>query len=164
MELAAACENVVVTRTFSKIYGLANLRIGWGYGPAHVIDALNCIRGPFNLNGPAIAAGVAALEDTAHLEKAIDHNERWLPWLAKEISGLGVGVTPSVGNFLLLEFDGTRGRTAKEADAFLSARGFILRGVSAYGLPACLRLTVGDEIANRGVVEALAEFMRGKFD
>jgi histidinol-phosphate aminotransferase len=164
MELAAACENVVVTRTFSKIYGLANLRIGWGYGPAHVIDALNRIRGPFNLNGPAIAAGVAALEDAAHLEKAIDHNERWLPWLAKEISGLGVGVTPSVGNFLLLEFDGTRGRTAKEADAFLSARGFILRGVTAYGLPACLRLTVGDEIANRGVVEALAEFMRGKFD
>ena len=149
-----------MTRTFSKIHGLANLRIGWAYGPLHVIDALNRIRGPFNLNGPALAAGVASLADAAHVERAIEHNARWLPWLSQEISALGIEVTPSVTNFLLLRFDESRGFGAKEADAFLSAHGFILRSVAAYGLPDCLRLTVGDEEANRGVVVALGEYMR----
>jgi histidinol-phosphate aminotransferase len=160
IELAATCENVVMTRTFSKIHGLANLRIGWAYGPAYVVDALNRMRGPFNLNGPALAAGVASLADTAHIERAIEHNARWLPWLSREIAALGIEVTPSVGNFILLRFDEAPGRGAKEVDAFLSARGFILRSVAAYGLPDCLRLTVGSEEANRGVVAALAEFMR----
>jgi len=150
-----------MTRTFSKIYGLANLRLGWAYGPAHVIDALNRIREPFNVNGAAIAAGVAALGDAAHLDKAAAHNDRWLPWLTKEIEGLGVNVTPSVGNFILLHFSGAQGRSAKAADDFLASRGYILRAVDAYGLPKCLRLTVGTEEANRGVVSALAEFMRG---
>ncbi len=162
IELAATCENVVMTRTFSKIHGLANLRIGWAYGPAYVVDALNRMRGPFNLNGPALAAGVASLADTAHIEKAIEHNARWLPWLSREIAALGIEVTPSVGNFVLLRFDEAQGRGAKEADAFLSARGFILRAVAAYGLPDCLRLTVGNEEANRGVVAALGEFMRAE--
>ena len=122
IELAATCENVVMTRTFSKIHGLANLRIGWAYGPPHVLDALNRIRGPFNLNGPAIAAGVASLADAAHIEAAIEHNSRWLPWLAEAISALGIKVTPSVGNFLLLSFkngawpDGCgRGRLSQRA-------------------------------------------------
>ena len=162
IELAATCENVVMTRTFSKIHGLANLRIGWAYGPPHVIDALNRIRAPFNLNGPALAAGVASLADAAHVERAIEHNARWLPWLSREISALGIEVTPSVANFLLLRFDQARGVSAKEADAFLSARGFILRSVAAYGLPDCLRLTVGNEEANHGVVAALAEFTRAE--
>ncbi len=89
-DLAASNENVVVTRTFSKIHGLANLRIGWAYGPRNVVEVINRIRGPFNLNGPAIAAGVASLADTAHIEAAIEHNERWLPWLADAISALGI--------------------------------------------------------------------------
>ncbi len=161
LELAASCENVVMTRTFSKIYGLANLRIGWAYGPPHVVDALNRIRGPFNLNGPALAAGVASLGDTEHVEAAIAHNARWLPWLSEAISALGIEVTPSVGNFLLLRFKDGDARAASDADAFLSARGFILRAVAAYGLPDCLRLTVGGEEANHGVVAALAQFMRG---
>ncbi len=149
-----------MTRTFSKIHGLASLRIGWAYGPAHVADAINRVRPPFNLNGPAIAAGVASLEDAAHVEAAIEHNARWLPWLAESIVKLGIEVTPSVANFLLLEFGRNGVGSAAEADAYLSARGYILRAVSAYGLPQCLRLTVGDEEANRGVVEALAEFVR----
>ena len=161
IELAADSDNVVMTRTFSKIYGLANLRLGWAYGPAHVIDALDRIRGPFNVNGAAIAAGVAALGDAAHLDKAVAHNDRWLAWLTEEIEGLGVKVTPSVGNFLLLHFPGTSGQSAAAADAFLASRGFILRAVVAYGLPECLRMTVGTEEANRGVVSALADFMRG---
>ena len=159
VELASSCENVVMTRTFSKIHGLANLRVGWAYGSAHVIDALNRIRGPFNLNGPAQAAAVASLGDVEHIEAAIAHNAHWLPWLAQAISALGIEVTPSVGNFLLLGFSRESGRSAADADAFLSARGFILRAVAAYGLKDCLRLTVGAEEANRGVVAALAEFM-----
>jgi histidinol-phosphate aminotransferase len=159
IELAAECGNVVMTRTFSKIYGLASLRLGWAYGPAHVIDAMNRIRGPFNVNGAAIEAGVAALGDLAHLNRAVAHNDRWLPWLTKEIETLGVKVTPSVGNFLLLHFPSATKRDAKAADAFLTSRGYILRAVGAYGLPECLRLTIGTEEANRGVVAALAEFM-----
>jgi histidinol-phosphate aminotransferase len=159
IELASTSENVVMTRTFSKIYGLANLRLGWAYGPAHVIDAINRIRGPFNVNGAAIAAGVAALGDSAHVDKAVAHNDRWLPWLSAEIERLGIKVTPSVGNFLLLHFPQKGGRDAKAADAFLTSRGFVLRAVGAYGLPNCLRLTVGTEEANRGLIVALAEFL-----
>jgi histidinol-phosphate aminotransferase len=164
LELASVADNVVVTRTFSKIHGLAALRIGWGYGSAHIIDALNRVRGPFNLNGAAQAAGVASIEDAAHVDGAIAHNAVWLPWLAEAIGKLGIGVTPSVGNFLLLTFPNEPGRTAADADMFLSARGFILRAVAAYGLPDSLRMTVGGEEANRGVVAALREFMRGKGD
>jgi histidinol-phosphate aminotransferase len=160
IELVSTCENVVMTRTFSKIHGLANLRIGWAYAPAGVVDALNRIRGPFNINGPAIAAGVASLGDAAHIEAAIAHNEHWLPRLSAAIAAIGVEVVPSVGNFLLLRFPSEPGRSAVDADAYLSARGFILRAVAAYGLPDCLRLTVGTEDANHGIVEALAEFMR----
>jgi histidinol-phosphate aminotransferase len=159
LELVATSDNVVMTRTFSKIYGLANLRLGWMVGPAHVVDALNRIRGPFNVNGPAIAAGVAAIEDQAHVDAAVAHNDRWLPWLTDEISRLGLRVTPSVGNFLLMHFPQTPGRTAKEADAYLTSQGLVLRAVGAYGLPDALRLTVGDETANRRVVAALTTFM-----
>jgi histidinol-phosphate aminotransferase len=159
IELVATSENVVMTRTFSKIYGLANLRLGWAYGPSHVIDAMNRIRGPFNVNGAAIEAGVAALADQAHLDGAVAHNERWLAWLTDHIERIGVKVTPSVGNFLLLHFPKGDGRDAKTADAFLTSRGYILRAVGGYGLPHCLRLTIGTEEANRGLVAALAEFM-----
>jgi histidinol-phosphate aminotransferase len=164
LELAATTDNVVMTRTFSKIHGLASLRVGWAYGSKDVLDALNRVRGPFNLNGAAQAAGVASLEDIAHVERAVAHNSRWLPWLEEAIAKLGIEVTPSVGNFLLLTFPKETGRTAQDADEFLSARGFILRAVAAYGLPDSLRLTVGGEDANRGVVAALAGFMRGESD
>ncbi len=101
LELALTSENVVMTRTFSKIYGLAGLRLGWCYAPAAICDALNRIRGPFNISTAAMEAGVAAIEDVAHIDKAIAHNETWLDWLSQEITGLGIAVTPSVGNFLL---------------------------------------------------------------
>jgi histidinol-phosphate aminotransferase len=161
LELVATAENVAMTRTFSKIYGLANLRLGWMVAPAHMVDAVNRIRGPFNLNGPAMAAGIAAIQDDAHVASAVEHNEQWLAWLAREIGGLGLEVTPSVGNFLLVHFPKEAGKTAKEADAFLSSRGLILRRIDAYGLPDALRLTVGGEEANRLVVETLREFLGG---
>ncbi len=159
IELVATTDNVVMTRTFSKIYGLAALRLGWMYGPAHVIDAINRIRGPFNVNAPAIAAGVAAIRDSAHIDRGREHNARWLPWLTEEIGKLGLEVTPSVANFVLIHFPQTKGRTAKDADAFLTKRGLVLRQVSAYKLPNALRMTVGTEEANRLVVKALGEFL-----
>src|SRR6266566_1984966 len=159
IELVATSENVVMCRTFSKIYGLAALRLGWLYAPAHVIDALNRIRGPFNVSQPAIAAGVAAIEDTNHVEASAAHNARWLPWLTEEIGKLGLAVTPSVANFVLIHFPSDKGRTAQDADAFLTRRGLILRRLEPYHLPGALRLTVGSEEANRLLVEALAQFM-----
>jgi len=159
IELVATTDNVVMTRTFSKIYGLASLRLGWMYGPAHVVDAINRIRGPFNVNGPAIAAGVAAIRDTAHVEKSRAHNTRWLAWLTEEIGKLGLPVTPSAANFVLIHFPETKDRTAKEADAFLTKRGLILRQVGVYKLPNALRMSVGTEEANRLVVQALQEFL-----
>ncbi|MCC6887876.1 MAG: histidinol-phosphate transaminase [Hyphomicrobiales bacterium] len=159
IELVATSENVVMTRTFSKIYGLAALRLGWMYGPAHVIDAINRIRGPFNVNMAAMMAGIAAIDDTAHVEASCVHNERWLAWLTDEITKLGLNVTPSVANFLLIHFPQTKGKTAVEADAFLTSRGLILRRLAAYHLPNALRMTVGSEEANRQTVQALGEFM-----
>jgi histidinol-phosphate aminotransferase len=160
--VALVCDhdNVVMTRTFSKAFGLAALRIGWAYCPVEVAAVLNRIRGPFNVSAPAIAAAVAALKDAAHLERATAHNDRWLPWLAQEIAALGYKVTPSAGNFLLVHFPGDQGRNAKSADRYLSARGLILRRMEAYGIPGALRLSVGSEEANRAVVEALAAFRR----
>ena len=158
IELVATSDNVVMCRTFSKIYGLAALRIGWMYGPAHVVDAVNRIRGPFNVNAAAMAAGVAAVADAAHIEAARAHNEKWLAWLSAEIRKLGLEVTPSVANFVLIHFPKQKGRTAVDADAFLTGRGLILRRVAAYHLPDALRMTVGTEEANRLVVEALAAF------
>ena len=159
IELVATTDNVVVTRTFSKIYGLAALRLGWMYGPAPVVDAVNRIRGPFNVNGPAIAAGIAAIRDTAHVERSRAHNARWLVWLTEEIGKLGLEVTPSAANFVLIHFPDTKGRTAKDADAFLTKRGLVLRQVSAYKLPNALRMSVGTEEANRLVMKALADFL-----
>jgi len=159
IELVATSENVVMCRTFSKIHGLAALRLGWMYGPAHVVDAINRIRGPFNVNAPAIAAGIAAIEDTAHQLRSIEHNARWLAWLTEEIGKLGLKVTPSVANFVLIHFPEEKGRTAREADAFLTRRGLVLRQVGAYKLPNALRMSVGSEEANRLVVQALAEFL-----
>ena len=159
IELVATSENVVMCRTFSKIYGLAAVRLGWMYGPANVVDAVNRIRGPFNVNAPAIAAGIAAVKDTAHVARAAEHNAKWLPWLTDEIGKLGLKVTPSVANFVLIHFPETKGKTAKDADAFLTKRGLILRAVGAYKLPNALRMTVGSEKSNRLVVAALAEFM-----
>ncbi len=161
VELAAEAENVVMTRTFSKIYGLANLRIGWAYGPAAVIDALNRARGPFNVNGPALAAASAAVADRAHVEEAVAHNDQWLNWLTREITALGLRVTPSIGNFVLIHFPDAPGRGAAEADALLRERGYVLRRVTGYGFPHALRMSVGTEEANRGVVATLGEFMKG---
>jgi histidinol-phosphate aminotransferase len=156
IEMVSRFPNVVMTRTFSKIYGLAGLRVGWSYCPAPVADALNRIRGPFNVSVPAQKAAVAALRDHAHMEANYAHNEKWRDWLTAEIRKLGFTVGDSVGNFILIRFKSVD--EAKAADHFLASRGLILRGVAAYGLGDCLRLTIGKDDANRAVVAALADF------
>ncbi len=159
IELAGQAPNVVMTRTFSKIHGLANLRLGWLYGPDDIIDALNRVRGPFNVNGPALAAGIAAIADRDHIEAAVEHNQTWLPWLDKQFTDLGLNATPSVGNFVLVHFPENQGKSAAEADAFLRARGIVVRRVAAYGFPNALRMSVGTEEANGAAVDTMAEFL-----
>ncbi|MER9066631.1 histidinol-phosphate transaminase [Mesorhizobium sp. M0902] len=159
VELVGSAENVVMTRTFSKL-GLGGARIGWMYAPMHVIDAINRVRGPFNVNATAIEAGIAAIHDRAHIQRSVAHNETWLAWLSEQLSGLGLRVTPSVGNFILIHFPEDKKHSAAAADDYLSARGYILRRVSGYGFPNALRMSIGTEEANRGVVAALATFLK----
>lgn len=159
IELVSSSNNVVMTRTFSKIHGLAALRVGWMYVPETIADAVERIRGPFNLNALAIAAAAASTADTAHVEETVAYNNEWLPRLTEGLTALGLGVTPSVTNFVLIHFPQDAGKSAAEADRFLVERGFVLRAVGGYGFPHALRMTIGSPEANEGVLAALAEFM-----
>ncbi|WDZ75877.1 histidinol-phosphate transaminase [Ensifer adhaerens] len=162
LELVSASRNVVMTRTFSKIYGLAGLRIGWMYAPPEVIDAVDRVRGPFNLSAPSIAAGAAAIRDQAFVATAVDHNLTWLARVSEALEAIGLRITPSVTNFVLIHFPEENGKRADEADDFLTSRGYILRAVRSYGFPNALRMTIGSEEANEGVIAALTEFMGRK--
>jgi histidinol-phosphate aminotransferase len=157
--LVNKAENVVMLRTFSKVYALAGLRLGWAYCPPAIADVLNRIRGPFNVTAPALAAGVAAVEDVAALARARAHNQRWLPWFSERLAGLGLTLTPSVGNFVLPRFPDDPRHDAAAAFAFLQARGILTRQMGAYGLPQYLRITIGTGEEMEIVAAALAEFM-----
>jgi histidinol-phosphate aminotransferase len=157
VELVSEFDNVLMTRTFSKIHGLAALRLGWAYGPAGVIDVLNRVRGPFNVSTAAQQAGVAAIEDGAFAERSAEHNARELERVTATLRGLGLTVTPSVANFVLIHFP--QGEAAK-ADAFLRERHFIVRALRAYGLPDALRLTIGSTAENDGVLAAFVAFAK----
>ena len=152
--LVEARDNVVMLRTFSKIHGLAALRLGWAYAPGHVIDVLNRVRGPFNVSAPALAAGAAAVRDVAWVEHCAITNEVWRDWLTKEITAAGFAVVPSEANFLLID---TGGRAA-QVDAHLRGRGIIARRMDGYGLPGHIRLSLGDEEACRAVAAAFRSF------
>jgi histidinol-phosphate aminotransferase len=161
--LARGAGNVVVTRTFSKLHGLAGLRVGWAYGPPAVAAAVDRIRLPFNVNIPAHEAAVAALADQDFQDRSLDLVRQWRPWLAQQLGGLGLEVTPSHANFLLVHFPAAPdARTAAAAEAFLADRGWLVRGLANYGLPHSLRITIGLEAHNRAVVDALAAFMTGQ--
>lgn len=159
VELVEAAQNVVMLRTFSKIYALAGLRIGWGYFSAPVADVLNRVRGVFNINLPAQAAAIAALEDVSALDRAREHNDIWRPWLERELAALGLAVKPSVANFVLVRFPAAP-KNSESAFAFLKARGILTRQMVAYGLPEHLRITIGTEEEMRAVVAALADFLK----
>ena len=155
--LVDACDNVVMTRTFSKIYGLGALRVGWGYGPDHVIDVLNRVRGPFNVNQPALAAAEAAVRDTAWTEKCRADNTRLRAWLAEALAEHGVPSDTSTANFILARFASQA--EAEACDEYLLSEGIIVRRVAGYKLPHCLRITVGDEAGCRRVAFAVGKFM-----
>jgi len=159
-ELARNSANIVVTRTFSKIHGLGGLRIGFGYAPLPVAEAVDRIRLPFNVSVPGIEAAVAALGDEAHQTASRELIETWRPRLTQAIRGFGFEVFPSAGNFVLVRFPDER-RNAQAANDYLNSRGIIVRPVGGYGLPDCLRITVGTEDQNRAVIDALSEFAAG---
>ena len=156
--LVDAGTNTVMTRTFSKIFGMGGARLGWAYAPAPIADILNRVRGPFNVNAPAMAAGIAALAEPGWMEKSVAHNTEWRGKLTDALRALGITVHPSEGNFILADF-GTPARAAA-ADAALRARGLIVRAMAAYSLPHCLRVTIGTAEECGMVEEALTAFMR----
>ncbi|MEM1345738.1 MAG: histidinol-phosphate transaminase [Pseudomonadota bacterium] len=154
--LVRARDNVVMTRTFSKIHGLAALRLGWVYAPEHVIDVLNRVRGPFNVTAPALAAGEAAIADHDWIEHCAITNEVWRDWLTKELRAAGFGVTSSLANFVLVEV----GAAIDAFDTHLKRHGLIARRMDGYGLPRHLRISIGDESACRAVAVAAHAFAK----
>lgn len=159
IELVDAGQNTIMCRTFSKMYALGGMRLGWAYGPANIIDVLNRVRGPFNVSSAALAAGEAAIEDTAFAELCKSHNDYWLGWISAEIKKLGLNLTPSVGNFVLVQFPNQAGKDAKAADEYLRNQGIIVRAMGGYGLGDWLRITIGTGEENQEVVKALAAFL-----
>ena len=153
MRLVDAGDNTIMTRTFSKIFGLGGARVGWAYGPTAVIDVLNRVRAPFNVGLASQAAAIAALAEPGWVEAGRAHNTRWRAWLADALIAAGVKVWPSEGNFLLADFGAAAGADA--ADAALKARGVVVRKMGGYGLPECLRITIGTEEECRLVAEVL---------
>ncbi len=159
IELASQSGNVIVTRTFSKLYGLAGLRVGWGYAPPHVVDAVERVRMPFNVSLPAQAAAIAALEDDAFTEASLLHNERELPRLAEGLKALGLELIDGVGNFVVAKFPEAKGKTAAEALAYLKERGVTVRGLGGYHMPNHLRVSVGTVEANDVALKLLKDFL-----
>ena len=160
VELVDQADNVVMTRTFSKIYGMGGLRLGWMYGSAAIVDVISRLRQPFNVNLAAQAAGIAALEDIAHTDASRTNNDIWLPWLSAELARLGLKPLPSVGNFVTVGF-GSKER-AQAANAWLMNDGLVPRMIAAYGLPEHIRITIGTEAEVKAVAASLAHFVAAK--
>ena len=159
IDMVEAGDNVVMTRTFSKIHALGGVRLGWAYCPPAMADVLNRLRNPFNVCAPAQAAGLAALADVAFTDRSRAHNETWLPWFTERLRELGLTVPPSLGNFVLARFPTEPGRDAESADVFLKGRGIIARRMAGYGLPDSLRITIGLDDEMHAVVDTIAEFL-----
>jgi histidinol-phosphate aminotransferase len=158
-ELVEASENVIMLRTFSKLYAMAGLRLGWGYGPQDVINAMHVVKQPFGANRGAVAAAIAAIGDKGFVERSVTHNETWQPWTKAKFEALGLKCLPSVTNFLMVRFPDEASHTATAAGAYLSERGILTRGMAGYGAPEFLRLSIGTEEEMRIVVDAVAEFL-----
>ncbi|HLZ65074.1 MAG TPA: histidinol-phosphate transaminase [Aliidongia sp.] len=159
IELVRRSTNTVMIRTFSKIYGLGGMRVGWAYCPANIADVLNRIRNPFNVNAAGQAAAVASLEDLDFAERSRAHNDKWLPWTSEALSALGLKLTPSVGNFVLAHFPDAPERNADAAWDYMKSRGILTRKMGGYGLPGALRITIGTGEEMKAVVEALSQFL-----
>ena len=159
-ELATRLPNVFMTRTFSKIYGLGGLRIGWGYGPRAIVDVLNRIRGPFNLSTAQLDTAEAAVRDQDWVNRCRDDNTRLRAWLAEALAEKGVPSDTSTASFILARFASED--EAAGCDAYLKTEGIIVRRVAGYNLPNCLRITVGDEPSCRRVAHLIGLFKAGR--
>ena len=158
IELVEKSNNVLMTRTFSKLYGLASLRLGWGYACREIADVMDKTRDPFNVPNSSQVAAVAALKDVEFEKRALAFNKKWLNWLTTQVSALGLKVISSTTNFIMIKFE-DESRSAVEADEFLLSRGYILRYFKNMDLDDFLRLTVGTEEENKAIVKLLEEFM-----
>ncbi len=158
-ELVDKYENVIMLRTFSKLHGLASLRLGWGYASENIIDNLMKVRGPFSVNTAAIMAGVAALEDLEFQKKSVEHNIKWMSWFEKELDSLNLDFQPSIANFLLINFPDKYKYTARNAEMFLASKGILVRGMGVYGLSDHLRVSIGNEEENLKFIEQLKLFL-----
>ena len=158
-ELVEAADNVIMLRTFSKLYAMAGLRLGWGYGPAEVLSAMHVVKQPFGANRAAVAAAMAAVQDTKFVERCVAHNDEWMPWTSAKFKELGLTVLPSVTNFLMVRFPNELGRTAAEAGDYLAERGILTRSMIGYGAPEFLRLSIGTGEEMEIVVDTLARFL-----
>lgn len=162
LELAKSTKNVVMTRTFSKLYGLSALRIGWAYCDESIIDILQRIRTPFNTNAPALAAAKEAILDTDYEAMIRKHNNGWLVKMTKILTDLGIEIIPSVANFILMRFSDDSRYNAQGAGDYLLSQGIIPRPVGAGGPANCLRITIGLDSENEAVITALTDFMKKK--
>ena len=159
-ELVDSNENVIMLRTFSKLHGLASLRLGWGYASKKIIENLMKVRGPFSVNTAAIMAGVAAIEDLEFQNKSIEHNLKWMSWLKNELQLLNLDFQPSITNFLLIKFPNNNKHNAQNAENFLASKGILVRGMKVYGLLDHLRVSVGNETENVRFIEELKTFLK----
>ena len=158
-ELADTNENVIMLRTFSKLHGLASLRLGWGYASRRIIDNLMKVRGPFSVNTAAIMAGVAAIKDLEFQNKAVQHNLKWMIWFENELQSINLEFQPSITNFLLIKFPNDKRHNAQNAENFLASKGILVRGMKVYGLSNYLRVSIGKESENFKFIEALKAFL-----
>ena len=146
-------------RTFSKLHGLASLRLGWGYASENIIDNLMKVRGPFSVNTAAIMAGVAALEDLEFQKKSVQHNLKWMSWFEKELQSLNLDFQSSITNFLLIKFPSDQKHNAQNAENYLSSKGILVRGMKVYGLSNYLRVSIGTQEENIEFVNELKSFL-----
>lgn len=150
----SGANNVIMTRTFSKMYALAGLRVGWAYGPDDVMGALGRVRAPFSVSVPAAAAALAALEDTASMERSLAHNNKWLPILNNALRDAGFAVTEGKGNFVFFRVPESQGGW-EAFNRFLNSKGIIVRPMP----PAkALRMTIGSDDENEAFLAALCAF------
>jgi histidinol-phosphate aminotransferase len=158
--LVEATDNTVMTRTFSKVHGMASLRIGWCYAHSDVVSVVGRIRSPFNVSSAAQAAGIAALEDKAHEEAVIAHTAKWHGIATQRLSGLGLEITGTEGNFVCVEFPDEDGKRATDAYEFLRQRNIIVRAMAGFGLPKHVRITIGLDDEMETCLDAIDEFVK----
>ena len=153
-------ENFLTTRTFSKLHGLAGLRLGWAYGSRDIINILSSVRGPFSVNSMAIQAGILAIKDVKFQKKCVNYNLKNMKWMEIELDKLKLSYQNSVTNFILIKFPNSKKFSAKEAEIYFAKKGVLVRGMSAYNLSNYLRVSLGTKKENKIVIEILKTFLR----